>query len=92
MWETDRKAPPSYSLTQAYENQRYLLFSLVEIEGNGQQLSHGTFERMWKLAGLDDNSQNLVAEMILRGDIIVPDLAKKIFSIFGHLGYRSLKY
>ena len=30
--------------------------------------------------------------MILRGDILVPKLAKKMFSIFGHLGYRSLKY
>ena len=38
------------------------------------------------------NAQNLVAEMILRGDILVPELAKKMFSIFGHLGYRSLKY
>ena len=30
--------------------------------------------------------------MILRGDILVPELAKKMFSIFGHLGYQSLKY
>ena len=30
--------------------------------------------------------------MILRGDILVPELAKEIFSVFGHLGYRSLKY
>ena len=30
--------------------------------------------------------------MILRDDILVPDLAKKIFSIFGHLEYQSLKY
>ena len=30
--------------------------------------------------------------MILRDDILVPELAKKMFSIFGHLGYRSLKY
>ena len=46
MWETDCKAPSSYSLMQAYENQRYLLFNLVGIEGNGQQLSQGTFERI----------------------------------------------
>ena len=30
--------------------------------------------------------------MILRGDILVPELAKKMFSIFGYLGYPSLKY
>ena len=30
--------------------------------------------------------------MILRGDILVLELAKKMFSVFGHLGYRSLKY
>ena len=30
--------------------------------------------------------------MILRGDILVPELSKKMFSVFGHLGYRSLKY
>ena len=42
--------------------------------------------------GLDDNAQNLVAEMILRGDILVPEIAKKMFSLFGHLGYQSLKY
>ena len=30
--------------------------------------------------------------MILRGDILVPEIAKKMFSLFGHLGYRSLKY
>ena len=56
------------------------------------KLSQVTFEWMWKIAGLDNNTQNLVAEMTLKGDVIVPDLAKKIFSIFGHLGYRSLKY
>ena len=88
----DRKAPPSYSLMQAYKNQRYILFSLVGIEGIGQQLSQGTFERMWKIAGLDDNAQNLIAEMILWADIIVSELTKKLFSIFGHLGYRSLRY
>ena len=77
---------------QAYEHQRYSLFSLVGIEGIGQQLSQNSFERLWKIAGLDDNAQNLVAEMILRGDILVPELAKNMFSIFGHLGYRSLKY
>ena len=77
---------------RAYEHQRYILFSLVGIEGIGQQLSQNRFERLWKIAGLDDNAQNLVAEMILRGDILVPKLAKKMFSIFGHLGYRSLKY
>ena len=45
-----------------------------------------------KIAGLDDNAQNLIAEMILRANIIVPELTKKLFSIFGHLGYRSLRY
>ena len=78
MWETDRKAPPSYSLMQAYENQHYLLFSLVGIEGNGQQLSQGTFERMWKIAGLDDNAQNLVAEMILRGILSFRTWSRKL--------------
>ena len=92
VWEMDRKAPPSYSLMQAYENQRYILFSLIGIEGIGQQFSQGTFERMWKIARLDDNAQNLIAEMILRADIIVPKLTKKLFSIFGYLGYRSLRY
>ena len=92
VWEMDRKTPPSYSLMHAYEHQRYILFSLVGIEGTGQQLSQNSFERLWKIAGLDDNAQNLVAEMILRGDILVPELAKKMFSVFGHLGYRSLKY
>ena len=92
VWEMDRKTPPSYSLMQAYKHQRYILFSLVGIEGIGQQLSQNTFERLWKIAGSDDNAQNLVAEMILRGDILVLELAKKMFSIFGHLGYRSLKY
>ena len=92
VWEMDHKTPPSYSLMHAYEHQRYILFSLVEIEGTGQQLSHNSFERLWKIAGLDDNAQNLVAEMILRGDIFVPEIAKKMFSLFGHLGYRSLKY
>ena len=92
VWEMDRKTPPSYSLMHAYEHQRYILFSLVEIEGTGQQLSQNSFERLWKIAGLDDNAQNLVAEMILTGDILVPGLAKKMFSLFGHLGYRSLKY
>ena len=92
MWEMDCNAPPSYSLMQAYEHQHYILFSLVGIEGTSQQLSHTTFEWLWKIAGLDDNAQNLVAEIILRGDILVPELAKKMFSIFGHLGYRSLKY
>ena len=92
VWEMDHKTPPSYSLMQAYEHQQYILFSLVGIEGTGQQLSQNTFERLWKIAGLDDNAQNLVAEMILRGDILVPELAKKMFSIFGHLGYQSLKY
>ena len=46
VWEMDHKAPPSYSLMQAYENQCYILFSLVGIEDIGQQLSQGTFERM----------------------------------------------
>ena len=87
-----RKTPPSYSLMRVYKHQRYILFSLVGIEGIGQQLSQNSFERLWKITGLDDNAQNLVAEMILRGDILVPELAKKIFSVFGHLGYRSLKY
>ena len=92
VWEMDRKTPPSYSLMHAYEHQRYILFSLVGIEGTGQQLSQNSSERLWKIARLDDNAQNLVAEMILRGDILVPELAKKMFSVFGHLGYRSLKY
>ena len=35
VWETNRKAPPSYSLMQAYEHQCYILFSLVGIEGTG---------------------------------------------------------
>ena len=90
--EMDRKTPPSYSLMQAYEHQWYILFSLVGIERTGQQLGQNTFEQLWKIAGLDDNAQNLVAEMILRGNILVLELAKKMFSIFGHLGYRSLKY
>ena len=47
---------------------------------------------MWKTPGLDDNVQNLVVEMILRRDIIVPDLAAKVFSTLGHLGYHNLKY
>ena len=92
VWEMNRKTPPSYSLMRAYEHQWYILFSLVGIEGTGQQLSQNSFERLWKIAGLDDNAQNLVAEMILRGGILVPELAKKMFSLFGHLGYRSLKY
>ena len=54
---------------QAYEHQRYILFSLVGIEGIGQQLSQNSFERLWKITRLDDNAQNLVAEMILRGDM-----------------------
>ena len=62
------------------------------IEGTSQQLSQNSFERLWKIARLDDNAQNLMAEMILSGDILVPELAKKMFSIFRHLGYRSLKY
>ena len=33
-----------------------------------------------------------MAEMILRGDILVPELAKKMFSVLGHLEYQSLKY
>ena len=60
VWEMDRKTLPSYSLMQTYEHQRYILFSLVGIEGIGQQLSHNSFERLWKIAGLDDNAQNLV--------------------------------
>ena len=92
VWEMDCKTPPSYSLMHAYEQQRYILFSLVGIDGTSQQLSQNSFERLWKIIGLDDNAQNLVAEMILRGDILVPELAKKMFSVFGHLGYRSLKY
>ena len=92
VWEMDCKTPPSYSLMRAYEHQRYILFSLVGIEGIGQQLSHNSFEQLRKIAGLDDNAQNLVAEMIFRGDILVPELVKKMFSIFGHLGYQSLKY
>ena len=39
VWEMDRKAPLSYSLMHTYEHQRYNLFSLVGIEGTGQQLS-----------------------------------------------------
>ena len=92
VWEMDRKTPTSYSLMHAYEHQRYILFSLVGIKGTGQQLSQNSFERLWKIAGLDDNAQNLVAEMILGGDILVPEIAKKMFSLFGHLGYQSLKY
>ena len=92
VWKMDHKTPPSYSLMRVYEHQRYILFSLVGIEGIEQQLSQNSFERLWKIAGLDDNAQNLVAKMILRGDILVPELAKKMFSVFGHLGYRSLKY
>ena len=88
----DCKTPPSYSLMHAYEHQRYILFSLVGIEGTGQQLSQNSFQRLWKITGLDDNAQNLVGEMILRGDILVPEIAKKMFSLFGHLGYQSLKY
>ena len=67
----------------AYEHQRYILFSLLGIEGTGQQLSHNSFERLWKITGLDDNAQNLVAEMFLRSDILVPELAKKMFSVLG---------
>ena len=92
VWEMDHKTPPSYFLMHAYEHQWYILFSLVGIEGIGQQLSQNSFERLWKIAGLDDNAQNLVAKMILRGDILLLELAKKMFSIFGHLGYRNLKY
>ena len=92
VWEMDCKTPPSYSLMQAYKHQRFILFSLVGIERTCQQFNQNSFERLWKIAGLNDNAQNLVAEMILRGDILVPELAKKMFSIFGHLGYRSLKY
>ena len=33
-----------------------------------------------------------MAEIFFRGDILVPKIAKKMFSLFGHLGYRSLKY
>ena len=72
VWEMDRKTPPSYSLMHAYEHQWYILFSLVGIDGTGQQLSQNSFERLWKIAGLNDNAQNLVAKMILRGDILVP--------------------
>ena len=39
VWEMDHKTPPSYSLMHAYEHQWYILFSLVGIEGIGQQLS-----------------------------------------------------
>ena len=92
VWKMDRKTPPSYSLMQAYKHQRYILFILVGIERTSQQLSQNTFKWLWKIASLDDNAQNLVAEMILRRDILVLELAKKMFSIFGHLGYRSLKY
>ena len=46
VWEMDRKTPPSYSLMHAYEHQRYILFSLVGIEGTDQQLSQNSFERL----------------------------------------------
>ena len=46
VWEMDCKTPPSYSLMHAYEHQRYILFSLVGIEGIGQQLSQNSFERL----------------------------------------------
>ena len=46
VWEMNRKTPPSYSLMQAYEHQRYILISLVEIEGIGQQLNQNSFERL----------------------------------------------
>ena len=59
VWEMDRKTPPNYSLMHAYEHQRYILFSLVGIDGTGQQLSQNSFERLWKIARLDDNAHIL---------------------------------
>ncbi len=89
MWNQEKNSPPSYSLFRAYEVQRDTLLVILNME-RASQLDSTLFDRVWQAAAKYEN-QNLVCEMIMRGDFQLTDFTK-IFTSIGHLGARSLLY
>lgn len=67
MWAQDRSSLPSYSFFRAYELQRNILLTMLNLE-RGSQLDGAGFDRVWRVAGKHASQHNLVCEMIARGD------------------------
>ena len=62
-WLQDQRAPSPFSIICAYEHQRALLFELAGVS-IGQELTTEEFNKVWSIAGLDENGHNLVAEIL----------------------------
>ena len=90
MWNQDRTSPPSYSLFHAYEIQRDILLEVLGLE-RGCQMDEVLFDWVWRVASKFTNQQNLVCEMIIRGDFNLTAYQRLIHPI-GHVGARSLLY
>ena len=90
LWKVDLTSPPSYSLFHAYELQRDNWLAMVG-KDRGCLLDSGDFDVVWAASSRHANQQNLICEMIARGDVQLTD-QKKLFLPIGHLGARVVLY
>ena len=72
IWAIDSVSPPFSSLFKNFEFQRDIFF-LVHSLRMKQKLSVSEFDRLWEEA-LADGLENLLAEILARGDLKVSDL------------------
>lgn len=81
--------PPAHVLEQAYRFDRQMFFLLYDLEA-GQTLEHVQLVHIWQGANVD-NRQNLFAEILVRGDLLVEDFFRA-FLLVGDLAARAYLY
>lgn len=66
------KSTPSYSLFWAYELQRDVLLEVIDFD-KGTTLTRTEFDHVWVQIRPIDNQQNLLCEVLVRGDLTLDD-------------------
>jgi len=90
LWNHQVNSPPSYSLFRAYELQRDVLLDIID-RTKGDILTKEEFEEIWDMASNQENQQNLVCEMLTRGDLCLDDWSSLFYPI-ADIGARVLLY
>ena len=90
MWRQESVSAPSFSLFHAYELQRDVYLTMMELELY-DHLDEEKFDLTWSRSRKYENSQNLLCEMIAREDLVL-DCPEKLMVPIGHIGARIVLY
>ena len=74
LWAIESSCPPYHSLFRSYEAQRDIFFMAYDLKPS-QVFEPIEFERLWE-ASVKENHENLLTEILVRGELKLRDLFK----------------